>query len=240
MTSGSTREFLALCAIHQHFGRPGTPTDQAWTRVAVRPCQGRMAPPDQDPRPGNPPRRAPSSASATTVSGCTLASATSPPTTNTKAAAQPSARPAKPASSRPGGSGSPTIAPTRPPTRPSTPPTTCPRSPAMLANRSGICIANSETRRLTASWVWGRGLIERSSHVAGSTGGAAEGRTGPGPRLTGAGVRRPSISSVVVCGMCGLVSCSLRSGDAAAGGARACPSSTPSGWRRPSARGCIP
>ena len=26
MTSGSTREFLALCAIAQHFGRPGTPT----------------------------------------------------------------------------------------------------------------------------------------------------------------------------------------------------------------------
>ena len=30
MTSGSTREFMALCAIHQHFGRPGTPNDQAW------------------------------------------------------------------------------------------------------------------------------------------------------------------------------------------------------------------
>jgi len=30
MTSGSTREFLALCAIAQLFGRPGTPTDQAW------------------------------------------------------------------------------------------------------------------------------------------------------------------------------------------------------------------
>lgn len=30
ITSGSTREFLALCAIAQHFGRPGTPTDQAW------------------------------------------------------------------------------------------------------------------------------------------------------------------------------------------------------------------
>lgn len=30
MTSGSTREFMALCAITQHFGRPGTPTDQAW------------------------------------------------------------------------------------------------------------------------------------------------------------------------------------------------------------------
>ena len=26
----ATREFLALCAIAQHFGRPGTPTDQAW------------------------------------------------------------------------------------------------------------------------------------------------------------------------------------------------------------------
>ena len=25
MTSGSTREFMALCAIAQHFGRPGTP-----------------------------------------------------------------------------------------------------------------------------------------------------------------------------------------------------------------------
>jgi putative transposase len=43
MTSGSTREFMALCAIHQHFGRPGTPTDQAWTWVAVRPRQGRVA-----------------------------------------------------------------------------------------------------------------------------------------------------------------------------------------------------
>src|SRR6266508_2243456 len=30
MTSGSTREFMAVCAIVQHFGRPGTPTDQAW------------------------------------------------------------------------------------------------------------------------------------------------------------------------------------------------------------------
>jgi hypothetical protein len=48
MTSGSTREFMALCAIHQHFGRPGTPTDQAWTWVAVRPRQGRVATSDQD------------------------------------------------------------------------------------------------------------------------------------------------------------------------------------------------
>jgi hypothetical protein len=30
MTSGTTGQFMALCAIAQHFGRPGTPTDQAW------------------------------------------------------------------------------------------------------------------------------------------------------------------------------------------------------------------
>jgi putative transposase len=30
MTAGSTREFMVMCAIAQHFGRPGTPTDQAW------------------------------------------------------------------------------------------------------------------------------------------------------------------------------------------------------------------
>jgi len=30
MTSCSTREFMAMCAIAQQFGRPGTPTDQAW------------------------------------------------------------------------------------------------------------------------------------------------------------------------------------------------------------------
>jgi transposase InsO family protein len=30
MTSGSTREFMALNAIAVHFGRPGTPTDRAW------------------------------------------------------------------------------------------------------------------------------------------------------------------------------------------------------------------
>lgn len=30
MASGSTRQFMALCAIDQHFGGRGTPTDQAW------------------------------------------------------------------------------------------------------------------------------------------------------------------------------------------------------------------
>ncbi len=30
MRSHSTREFMAACAIAQHFGRPSTPSDQAW------------------------------------------------------------------------------------------------------------------------------------------------------------------------------------------------------------------
>jgi transposase InsO family protein len=30
MRSHSTKEFMAACAIMQRFGRPGTPTDQAW------------------------------------------------------------------------------------------------------------------------------------------------------------------------------------------------------------------
>ena len=28
--SNDTREYIAVCLIAQHFGRPGTPTDQAW------------------------------------------------------------------------------------------------------------------------------------------------------------------------------------------------------------------
>ena len=30
MRAGTTREFWALCSIAARFGRPGTPTDQAW------------------------------------------------------------------------------------------------------------------------------------------------------------------------------------------------------------------
>jgi putative transposase len=33
MTSDKTRTFMALCSIAQHFGRPSTPTDQAWTET---------------------------------------------------------------------------------------------------------------------------------------------------------------------------------------------------------------
>ena len=63
MRSGSTREFLALCAIAQHFGRPHTPTDQPWIEsrnghlkaeyphlLAIREC-GRRPTRHQQPQP---------------------------------------------------------------------------------------------------------------------------------------------------------------------------------------------
>jgi putative transposase len=75
MTSGSTREFMALCAIHQHFGRPGTPTDQAWieslfghVKAEYPTCWPFAIPPPFG-------RSLPGSASTTTAFGCTPASA---------------------------------------------------------------------------------------------------------------------------------------------------------------------
>ena len=58
MTSGSTREFMAMCAITQHFGRPGTPTDQAWIESLFSHVTRSRSPP---PRPG---RRSPRSPGA--------------------------------------------------------------------------------------------------------------------------------------------------------------------------------
>jgi putative transposase len=147
MTSGSTREFMALCAIHQRFGRPGTPTDQAWIESlfghvkAEWPHLTKIRDPATLRRARQRTRAVQLGAPARRLGYVT-------PTTSTKAAASRSARPAKPDSSRPGCGASPTIAPTRPLTRPSTPSTTRPRSPAMLANRSGICVANSETGQM--------------------------------------------------------------------------------------------
>ena len=45
MRSDETRAFMALVTIGQHFGRPSTPTDQAWTWDAVGPRQSREPPP---------------------------------------------------------------------------------------------------------------------------------------------------------------------------------------------------
>ena len=58
MTSGSTREFMALCAIHQHFGRPGTPTDQAWIESLFGHVKAEWPHLQRHPRPGRAARRA--------------------------------------------------------------------------------------------------------------------------------------------------------------------------------------
>jgi putative transposase len=76
MTSGSTREFMALGAIHQHFGRPGTPTDQAWIESLFGHVKAEWPP---STRSGTRRCCAPSwrwSGSATTACGCTRGSAT--------------------------------------------------------------------------------------------------------------------------------------------------------------------
>jgi hypothetical protein len=109
MTSGSTREFMAMCAIAQHFGRltprptrPGSrassatsrPTGHTSTRSPTRPsCAPSLS----------------SCASSTTPSGCMPASATSPRMTSTKAAARRSAAPAASGSCAPADSASLTI-----------------------------------------------------------------------------------------------------------------------------------
>ena len=109
MTSGSTREFMAMCAIAQHFGRPGTPTDQAWIESLFGHVRATGHTSTRSP---TLPCCAPSSTSSAEYNrcACTPASATSPPTTSTKAAAPPSATPAKTAGSAPATSASRTIA----------------------------------------------------------------------------------------------------------------------------------
>ena len=76
MTSGSTREFLAMCAIAQHFGRPGTPTDQAWIESLFSHIKADWPHLEliRDPAVLGP--SWPPSATSTTPSGCTPASAT--------------------------------------------------------------------------------------------------------------------------------------------------------------------
>lgn len=52
MTSSSTRSFTAACAIMQHFGRPGTPNDQAWIESLFGHVKGRTPTPGEDRRRG--------------------------------------------------------------------------------------------------------------------------------------------------------------------------------------------
>src|SRR6266487_3710226 len=110
MTSGSTREFMALCAIHQHCGRPGTPTDQAWIESLFGHVKAEWSHLLRIDDPATLRAELAVVRERYTESGCMLGSATSLPTTSTKAAGKPSAKPAKPDSSRPGCGASTTIA----------------------------------------------------------------------------------------------------------------------------------
>ena len=58
MTAIDTRQFMALMAIAQHHGRPGTPDRPGAHRIVLQPPEGRLAAPDRHHRPGRPRRRA--------------------------------------------------------------------------------------------------------------------------------------------------------------------------------------
>jgi Integrase core domain len=139
MTSGSTREFPAMCAIAQHFGRPGTPTDQAW----IESLNGHIKVEYPHLLAIRDPATLRAELEITRAhyngSGCTPASDTSPPTTNTKDAARPSAKPARPDSNKPGFAGLPGTANTGK-INPS-------RTPTMLAKRTPKCVIKSDTRQ---------------------------------------------------------------------------------------------
>ena len=93
MRSRSTREFLAGFAITQRFGRPSTPTDQAWIESLFGHVMGEWPHLERIRDPANSTVSSTVSGSSTTPCGSTPASATSPPSTNTKTAATPSAKP---------------------------------------------------------------------------------------------------------------------------------------------------
>ncbi len=58
MTSGSTREFMAMCAIAQHFATPRHTNRPGLDRKPHPTPQGRIPTPARHPRPGHPARRA--------------------------------------------------------------------------------------------------------------------------------------------------------------------------------------
>mgnify|MGYP000846427825 FL=1 len=95
MIAASTRRFMAMVAIAQHFARPATPTDQAWieslngTLKAEWPHLLAIT----DPADSGP--SSTRSASSTTASACTQTSATSPLSTSTNDADPPPAKPTR-------------------------------------------------------------------------------------------------------------------------------------------------
>ena len=123
MTSHDTRAFMAAMAVAQHHGRPHTPTDQAWIESLFGHVKHEWPHLETITDPTVLEAELDRVRRHYKASGCTKASATSPPTTNTKAAATPSAKHASRASGEPTTSVSPTIA---------APPPTIPRRPHEL------------------------------------------------------------------------------------------------------------
>ena len=114
MKSIDTRQFMALMAIAQHHGRPGTPTDQAHVESFLQPSEGRLAAPDRHHRSGRARHRArPDPHRVQHGSPPRLDRVRHPPTTNTTAAGRRSGAPAPPGSSAPAPSGSSRIEPAR-------------------------------------------------------------------------------------------------------------------------------
>ena len=136
MTSGSTREFMAPCAIAQHFGRPGTPPTRpgssrstAPSRLRTRTCWPSKTRP----------RYAELAVTRQHYNTVRLHAGIGyvTPTTNTKAAARRSARPAKPAWNKPDYDA---LQPTAPNETIRTA-----RDPTMLFDSPRISIAKSDT-----------------------------------------------------------------------------------------------
>ncbi len=114
MRARSTREFLALCSIAARFGRPATPTDQAWIETLFGHVKTEWPHLEKITDPAELRAELDIARHESTAAACTPLWATSLPTTNTKAAATPSAKPDETASHKPAKPESPTIATTNP------------------------------------------------------------------------------------------------------------------------------
>ena len=112
MTALDTRKFMALMAITQHHGRPGTPTDQAHIESFFSHLKGDWPHLTTIRDPAVLDQSSPASAASTTRSGCTPRSGTSHPMTSITAAAQRSVALATPGCAAHAPTGSPRIEPT--------------------------------------------------------------------------------------------------------------------------------
>ncbi len=110
MTSRSTKAFLAGARIATHFGRPGTPNDQAWIESFFGHLKGEHPHLDKIADPASWNTSSTYVACTTTLCDYTRPWATPPPTTSTTAAARPCARHDEPGSTTPDPPGLPATA----------------------------------------------------------------------------------------------------------------------------------